>query len=79
MSLPAFKACKLTFPFPATPFMASASVNMSPLNASSSVSKSYTTLRDKEDGSPPIGSITGTCKCPTIIPPNPARMASLKG
>lgn len=30
-------------------------------------------------GSPPIGSITGTCKCPTIIPPNPARMASLKG
>ena len=25
------------------------------------------------------GSRAGTCKCPTIIPPKPARMASLKG
>ena len=36
-------------------------------------------LRESEDGSPFCGSMVGTSKCPTIIPPNPARMAFLKG
>ena len=79
MSLPAFKARTHTLSFPATPFMARASVKMSPLKAKSSLNSLYTTLRESEEGRPPIGSTTGTCRCPTIMPPNPARMALLKG
>ena len=79
ISLPAFKACKLTLALPDTPLIARASVKIRPLKANSSVSKPYTTLREREEGNPPKGSITGTWRCPTIIPLNPARMASLKG
>lgn len=78
-----FPACKALRQMPvlpfATPCMANASVNTSPLKPSSCLSRPCTTLRESEEGTPRAGSSAGTSRCPTIMPDNPARIAFLKG